>query len=43
MGGRGVEPHERLVQHEIWWMETVGGHHWIARRVPDDCYVTMPN
>ena len=29
--------------NEIWWMETVGGHHWIARRVPDDCYVTMPN
>lgn len=28
---------------EIWWMETVGGHHWIARRVPDDSYVTMPN
>lgn len=28
---------------EIWWFETVGGHHWIARRVPDDCYVTMPN
>ena len=28
---------------EVWWMETVGGHHWIARRVPDDCYVTMPN
>ena len=28
---------------EIWWMETVGGHHWIAKRVPDDCYVTMPN
>ena len=28
---------------EIWWMETVGGHHWIARRVPDDAYVTMPN
>ena len=24
---------------EIWWLETVGGHHWIARRVPDDCYV----
>ena len=22
---------------EIWWLETVGGHHWIARRVPDDC------
>ena len=29
--------------HEIWWLETVGGHHWIARRVPDDSYVTMPN
>ncbi len=28
---------------EIWWLETIGGHHWIARRVPDDCYVTMPN
>ncbi|WP_236082499.1 C69 family dipeptidase [Acidipropionibacterium jensenii] len=28
---------------EIWWLETVGGHHWIARRVPDDQYVTMPN
>lgn len=28
---------------EIWWLETVGGHHWIARRVPDECYVTMPN
>lgn len=28
---------------EIWWMETVGGHHWIAKRVPDDEYVTMPN
>jgi dipeptidase len=28
---------------DIWWLETVGGHHWIARRVPDDQYVTMPN
>ncbi|MDD2214756.1 MAG: C69 family dipeptidase [Oscillospiraceae bacterium] len=28
---------------EIWWLETLGGHHWIARRVPDDCYVVMPN
>lgn len=28
---------------EIWWLETVGGHHWIARRVPDECYVIMPN
>lgn len=28
---------------EIWWLETIGGHHWIARRVPDDKYVVMPN
>ena len=29
--------------HEIWWLETIGGHHWMARRVPDDSYVVMPN
>lgn len=29
--------------NEIWWMETIGGHHWIARRVPDDVYAVMPN
>ncbi len=29
--------------HDIWWMETIGGHHWIAKRVPDDSYVVMPN
>lgn len=28
---------------ELWWFETVGGHHWIARRVPDDSYIVMPN
>jgi len=28
---------------EIWWMETIGGHHWIACRVPDDRVVIMPN
>ena len=28
---------------EIWWFETIGGHHWMARRVPDDAYVVMPN
>lgn len=27
----------------IWYMETIGGHHWIARKVPDDSYVMMPN
>ena len=29
--------------NEIWWFESIGGHHWIAKRVPDDCYVVMPN
>ncbi len=28
---------------EVWWLETIGGHHWIAKRVPDDRYVVMPN
>ena len=30
-------------KNEIWWLETIGGHQWIARRVPDDAYVVMPN
>ena len=30
-------------EREIWWMETIGGHHWMARRVPDDAAVVMPN
>ena len=30
-------------EHEIWWFESIGGHHWIARRVKDDEYVMMPN
>ena len=28
---------------EIWWFESIGGHHFIAKRVPDDAYVVMPN
>lgn len=28
---------------EIWWMETIGGHHWIAKKVPDDRVVINPN
>ena len=28
---------------EIWWLESIGGHHWIAHRVPDDEVVIMPN
>ncbi|QIL51239.1 C69 family dipeptidase [Weissella coleopterorum] len=29
--------------NEIWFLETIGGHHWLAQRVPDDMYVTVPN
>jgi len=29
--------------NEVWWMESIGGHHWIAKRVPDDRVVIMPN
>lgn len=29
--------------NEIWWLETIGGHHWIAKRVADDRVVIMPN
>ncbi len=28
---------------ECWWLETIGGHHWMARRVGDDEVVIMPN
>ncbi len=24
-------------------METIGGHHWAAVRIPDDAYVVAPN
>lgn len=30
-------------ENEVWWLETIGGHHFIARRVEDDEYVIMPN
>ncbi|WP_125763443.1 C69 family dipeptidase [Companilactobacillus hulinensis] len=29
--------------NEVWWLETIGGHHWAAVRVPDDAYVVAPN
>ena len=28
---------------EVWWMETIGGHHWIALKVPDDACLIAPN
>ena len=30
-------------EKEVWWMETIGGHHWMARRIPEDRVVMMPN
>ena len=30
-------------ENEIWWFESIGGHHYVARRVPDDRMVIMPN
>ena len=30
-------------ENEIWWLETIGGHHFIAKKVPDDKVVIMPN
>ncbi len=28
---------------EVWWLESIGGHHWMARKVPDDSCVIAPN
>ena len=30
-------------ENECWWLESIGGHHWIARKVLDDEVVIMPN
>ncbi|MBR5730692.1 MAG: C69 family dipeptidase [Firmicutes bacterium] len=30
-------------ENEVWWMETIGGHHWMARRIPEDSVVINPN
>ncbi|MBR1496187.1 MAG: C69 family dipeptidase [Oscillospiraceae bacterium] len=30
-------------ENEVWWLETIGGHHWMARRVPDEAVVVNPN
>ncbi|NVY96068.1 C69 family dipeptidase [Lactobacillus sp. DCY120] len=30
-------------QDEIWYLETLGGHHWAAVKIPDDAYVVAPN
>ena len=30
-------------ENEIWYLETIGGHHFIAKRVQDDEYCVCPN
>ena len=30
-------------ENEVWWLDTIGGHHWIATRIPDDAVVINPN
>ena len=30
-------------ENEVWWLETIGGHHWMAKRVPDDVCAIIPN
>ncbi len=30
-------------ENEVWYLESIGGHHWMARRVRDNEYVVMPN
>jgi len=30
-------------ENEVWWLETIGGHHWIAKKVPDDVCAINPN
>lgn len=29
--------------NEVWYLETLGGHHWAAVRIPDDAFVIAPN
>lgn len=30
-------------QEDVWYFETIAGHHWSAIRIPDDAYVVAPN
>ncbi len=28
---------------EVWYFESIAGHHWAAIKIPDDAYVVAPN
>lgn len=30
-------------REEVWYFESIGGHHWAAIRIPDDAFVVAPN
>lgn len=30
-------------QNEVWYLETIGGHHFAAIKIPDEAYVVAPN
>lgn len=30
-------------ENEVWWLETIGGHNWMAKRIKDDEYAIIPN
>ena len=30
-------------KNDVWYMEIVTGHHWIAQRIPDDAYAVAAN
>ena len=30
-------------ENEVWWLETIGGHHWIAKKIPENRVIINPN